>query len=546
MPQILPSNTFTTAKFIVSATASDGTHTTIASALTSASSGDTIFIRPGTYTENLTLKAGVGLAAFTGDSDTPNVTIIGNSTFTASGSVTISNIRLQTNSANFLTVSGSAASVVNLKSCFLNCSNNTGILLSSSNASSTISITDCTGSIGTTGIAYHTVTGTGSISYLYGNFGNAGASVTASTNSSGSVLLEYCSITSPFSCTSTGSMGLISCIVNTATQNTLALTFNGSGANSLFLSDINAGSASAVSIGAGAILNSYNNIVTSSNTNAITGAGQMFYGGLDFTSTATINTVTQNPIAYSVAQGGTGLTTVGNSQILATNSSGVLASRSLSVTRQIFTSTGTYTPTTGMIYCDIIAIGGGGAGGGAAATGATTVSVGSGGGAGEYSQGTFSASTIGASQTVTIGAAGTANTGATGGNGGTTSVGSTLISANGGAGGVASAAGATVNSANALGGTGGTGGNVRTPGYSGNYGYANAAPVIILTAGVGGNSQYGAGGITSIAGATNQGSAGLGNGSGGGGSSNYINQAATLSGGVGTKGIVIVTEYIIA
>ena len=70
-------NKFGVAKWIVDSTASLGTHTTIAAALTSASSGDTIFIRPGTFTENLTLKAGVDLCAFDCDALTPNVTIDG-------------------------------------------------------------------------------------------------------------------------------------------------------------------------------------------------------------------------------------------------------------------------------------------------------------------------------------------------------------------------------------------------------------------------------------------------------------------------------------
>ena len=82
-----------------------------------------------------------------------------------------------------------------------------------------------------------------------------------------------------------------------------------------------------------------------------------------------------------------------------------------------------------MVYCSIQCLGGGGGGGGAAATTGAQYSCGGGGGSGEYASGIFSASTIGASKSVTIGAAGAANSGATGGNGGTTSVGSTLISA---------------------------------------------------------------------------------------------------------------------
>lgn len=218
--------------------------------------------------------------------------------------------------------------------------------------------------------------------------------------------------------------------------------------------------------------------------------------------------------------------------------------KSFSVVRQVFTSNGTYTPTSGMIYCDIECIGGGGAGGGAPATGGATTSCGAGGGGGEYARGAFSAATIGASKSVTIGAAGTANSGATGGNGGTTSVGSTLISAVGGSGGISSAAAGDSNANGGAGGTGGTGGDFRTPGQNGLFANAHTTPPILI-AGAGGNTQYGAGGKVDVTNVSNQGSAGLGYGAGGGGSSLYTSQSA-LSGGAGTAGIVIVTEYVIA
>lgn len=254
-------------------------------------------------------------------------------------------------------------------------------------------------------------------------------------------------------------------------------------------------------------------------------------------------------ICYADATGLIQVTAAGTAaQVLTSNGAGVAptyqTTKVLSVVRQVFTSTGTYTPTAGMVYCDIIAIGGGGAGGGAAATAGNTTSVAGGGGAGEYAQGTFSAATIGASQSVTIGAAGTGNSGATGGNGGNTSVGSTLISANGGSGGIAGTAGGNCNANGGAGGTGGTGGDFRTPGQSGSWGYSAAsAAVNILTAGYGGSSQYGAGGASTVTGVSNQGAAGLGFGAGGAGSCNFTSQTALL-GGAGTKGVVIVTEYV--
>jgi len=251
-------------------------------------------------------------------------------------------------------------------------------------------------------------------------------------------------------------------------------------------------------------------------------------------------TTTSQQILYSTGTSVIGELTTANSALAATNSSGTLAMRALSVNTQVFTSTGTYTPTTGMLYCIIECIGGGGAGGGAPATTGSQTSIGGGGGAGEYARGAFSASTIGASKSVTIGAAGTANSGATGGNGGNTSVGSTNISANGGSGGVAGTAGTSSNGTGGLGGTGGTGGDFRSAGQAGASMQCNTS--YSGFGGAGGSTLYGAGGLSAFS--SSAGNAGLGYGAGGSGGVNYVSQSAVL-GGVGTKGVVIITEFII-
>jgi hypothetical protein len=251
------------------------------------------------------------------------------------------------------------------------------------------------------------------------------------------------------------------------------------------------------------------------------------------------STTTANQLLYSSATNTIGGLTSGNSLLAATNSSGTLAMRAFSVHRQVFTSTGTYTPSTGMLYCDIICIGGGAAGGGAPATTGSQFSGGGGGGAGEYAQGIFSASTIGASQSITIGTGGTGNSGATGGNGGSTSVGS-LISSNGGSGGVSAAATTAISISGGAGGTGGTGGDFRTPGNIGGPGWGSVAGGS-GNGGIGGNGQYGSGGQFFV---NAVGGAGAGYGSGGGGSFNGASQSAR-AGGTGASGIVLVTEYII-
>src|SRR5690349_18610440 len=95
------------------------------------------------------------------------------------------------------------------------------------------------------------------------------------------------------------------------------------------------------------------------------------------------------------------------------------------IVTQTFSGNGTYTPTPGMVYALLQCQGGGGGSGGAAASTAGTQNCSGAGGGGEFSEIIVTAAQVGASQTVTIGAAGLAGTSGNnnGGNGGTTSVG---------------------------------------------------------------------------------------------------------------------------
>lgn len=201
------------------------------------------------------------------------------------------------------------------------------------------------------------------------------------------------------------------------------------------------------------------------------------------------------------------------------------AGASLTVVQQVFTSSGTYTPTSGMKYCIVEAVGGGGGGGG----GSTSTAGGGGGGAGGYARSTYSAATIGASRTVTIGSAGTGGGIATNGNGGgTTSLG-TLFSCTGGSGGGAAASGGGPG-----GGAGGsTSADINIDGGEGYYGGAGGGG----QGGGGGNSFFGGGGGSTAS--TDDGRVGKAYGSGGGGGG-----ASNRSGGAGKAGVMIITEYI--
>lgn len=268
------------------------TFTTIQAAITASVSGQTIFIRPGTYTENLTLKAGVNLTAFLGDSLVPNVIIIGKATFNTAGTCSISNIQLQTNADFFLAVTGTLASIVQVNNCNLICSNNTGISHTVSNTLSVIGINNCLGNITTTGIALFSSSSTGTINIDYSIISNTGSSTTASTMSAGTINLFYTTLNIPITTSSTGALGILNSTVDTSLMNTTSLTLNGSGSNFIVSSYINSNTASAISIN-GISNNISNSVVNSTNTNAITGTGTLTYSGISFNNTSSkINTTT--------------------------------------------------------------------------------------------------------------------------------------------------------------------------------------------------------------------------------------------------------------
>jgi hypothetical protein len=265
-----------------------GDFTTIGAALAVATSGQTIFIRPGTYTENPTLKAGVNLCAFEPfapvftSTTIPNVIINGICTFTAAGTVGMSGICLQTNSNFALAVTGSAASVVNLNNCFIFALNNTAISFTSTSSLSEINMSYCGGDTGTTGIALFANSGNGYFSTNFCYFENSGATLTANTLSgtASEWFMRYTTIRNGviFSGTSTFQMVHSEFLM---VGNQIALTNNstgiGGGAYHCFFSG---NTSSAVSIGAGAAVSLHYVFLSSSSANTVAGTGTLTFSSL--------------------------------------------------------------------------------------------------------------------------------------------------------------------------------------------------------------------------------------------------------------------------
>lgn len=213
------------------------------------------------------------------------------------------------------------------------------------------------------------------------------------------------------------------------------------------------------------------------------------------------------------------------------------------VITQVFTASGTYTPTSGMKYCQVICVGGGGGSGGAVgAVGASAASGAGGGGSSVIA--IVTAATVGASQVVTIGAAGTAGAAGNnnGGGGGASSLGA-IIACNGGAGGAAGASTTSTNMSQSGAGGGVTivpSGQVAMAGGAGHSGMVAGGAALTAVPGFGGTSYFGAGGYGATA-ANSVGTAGPNFGSGGGGSfASTTNQA----GAAGGQGIIYIIEYV--
>lgn len=319
-------NNFGVAKWIVNQIPGQGTHTTIASAIASASSGENIFIYPGIYIENLVLKNEVNLVGFTGDGDGPHVSISGKCSFSATGLVTINNIFIQNFGDFALEVSGTFASILTINNCSISVTGAlVGISNTSTNSNASINVKNSRLNITNVAAALHNSTSPGSINYSICNIGNSALSPVISNNSSGFVNLSNCYSESRFSTTS---VGAFTCGHSVAAINNASF-FSSTGTGSAIIeyltartgnfsnisiglgcsADINfcklvSGSASGIIVGGN--VTAYNNFLDNSNINPITGGGTLSYGGNIFDGLSLdVNVATQFPKSLSIPQGGT-------------------------------------------------------------------------------------------------------------------------------------------------------------------------------------------------------------------------------------------------
>lgn len=274
-------NNFGVSPYVVNATPGKGSYTTIQSAIDAANAagGGTVYIQPGTYTENLTLFDKVDLWGAVGVADTSSCVITGVHTPPTSGALTIRNINLS-NATDIFNSNASGTATLILIDCFVTVTN--GYTFNLPNWTGTFVAFD----VGQGGTDNGEINNTGGATVFYTN-------VTAGKGSA-----NTCTISGPFeifdvafNCpltiqgSATGTINGGSWILNTlTTSNTASVQIN----NSL----LSTGSNISITHNSSSPLILGDVSINSSATNVITGTGTVKIGSVTFENSSGITGVT--------------------------------------------------------------------------------------------------------------------------------------------------------------------------------------------------------------------------------------------------------------
>ena len=324
----LSSNNYGPNKFIVATSAANGTHTTLAGAISDSTAGDTIIMRDS-VTEDVTLKAGVNIYADGGSGNAYAVSITGNCTATAAGIFTIVGVKLNTNGASLLTVSGSAATQVILERCYLNIGGSkTGITFSSSSSSSTVVVTNCTGNYAGSGAILYNCTSAGQIEILQTEISNSSLSTAAATSSAGVTTWRRSRIDAQVQTTSTATLQIEFSDIWTNALNITALVNNGTGVSSVLKSRFDSGTATCVTCGSGASITLADVVLGTTNGTRTSGSGTITIIGSEQVATSyATGSGTAKPVSSTgvvTFAAGTGIATSGSGSTVTTAVTGAV------------------------------------------------------------------------------------------------------------------------------------------------------------------------------------------------------------------------------
>lgn len=332
-------NSYGPYKWIVNPVAGLGTHQTINAAVAASVGGDSIFITPGTYTENIVAPHSIyliGADVFQNNQVQPGVVIFGKiSNSTSDAQVSVENIRLATNGDYALELTGAGASYMFIRGCYLQGFNFSLTNSSNSSPSSQLILDSCYADLLNTGINVFNHSSNNVLKITNSFFANSANSALAST-SSGQLLLDDVTfggqITPGHAINITsGSANFNNCFMQDSTiglslsggttiaegctlpkitltssaqlrciaSNTLPIALSGTSGAVITNSTIVAGISNGITVNIGTIAVVTNSSINSSNT-AITGSGTVQYSNISFIgSSSLINATTQTPLVSS-------------------------------------------------------------------------------------------------------------------------------------------------------------------------------------------------------------------------------------------------------
>ncbi len=286
------------ANYIVDPMSTKAQYSTISAAVTAASAGDTIFIKEGSYTEDITVSKKLTFYAFGCQERQSNVTVTGK--WTISSDCIIRGMQLAGNAMNDVTIEVSA-NVTHIQDCKMKGNVNGAISLTGGEV-----VAYCIGCDG--GQLFNMTGGLLSIfnSYTRSSSVNSTASAgtitiqnTTTTNDdidlSGTASLRFYNSNCVNMAITTADTSTVSAY-NSRFEETSAvfLTTAGTGTNVIDSCEIISAAQTCITVGSGTQVECYNTSLDSSNADVIDGAGTLIYAGLTFAGTsADISTTTQ-------------------------------------------------------------------------------------------------------------------------------------------------------------------------------------------------------------------------------------------------------------
>ena len=288
--QMGPQGKMIVSKLLVSPLAAEGYYTTLSEAMAAAVAGDTIVLKSGTYTENITLKNGVNICCIDGgELGSSNVKIIGKLSDAGSGvDCCIKGISLQTNGDYALESTGAGS--ITLIDCFVAATNNSAIHINNSSANVYFENTD--GDVSSATSFWNVENG--NLWFFESQITNTGMStVQSNIGPNGGVLIAVdAQFQIPISCSTLGVIGggnintVQNCTFDTSDVNVTPVTITGQGTSNIRFSNFSSGTASGISVQSLATLNLVKSEIKSSNAVAITGAGTLNFADITYTGTS--------------------------------------------------------------------------------------------------------------------------------------------------------------------------------------------------------------------------------------------------------------------